>query len=766
LEKELQGKYINDPIFKKIMEKPSDFKNFSVKDGLIYIREHDRDALCIPNIAINGRNIREIVISEAHSLLAHLGTNKTLAYLRDYVWWKDIASDTNTFCQTCGTCKRSKPSNQKPFGLLNPLPVPGTPWESVGIDFVGPLPESSNRDGTFDSITVIICLLTDMVHLVPSRINYNSKQIAELMFEEVYKLHGLPKHIISDRDVLFTSTFWSHLNKLIGTQLKMSSAYHPETDGSTERANRTVTQMLRQCINNKQTDWVAKLPSIEFAINTARSVSTGFAPFFLNTGHMPRSMIWNNSRTDEYPSVRNFALQRKLALIAAHDSVLAARVKQTRDANRRRRLAPFCEGDLVYLSTKNINFPKGLARKLIPKYIGPYKILQDFKNQSFKIDLPSHLKQRGVHNVFHASLLRVHVPNDDRLFPGRLDSQINSGESLEPEWAVDKILSHSGSKKDSLFEVQWKAGDITWLPYNQIEHLNALSAYFEVLGIEKITDLLRGTGKPPIQDPQIFIGSLSLNLPHFSYKNSVTSHSTSPSFTLPDDPNLSPPSPASRKQSLPPRMSKKSTVSPSSTTSSATTFVLRTFPHPNVRRISRITIMLTNPLTSEEHIFHVGQIMTFLLCDARLRRGQRSSRVPGGYSEFVSLFNDSNSNNDQRFAFYDLLEDRVVTDGVPMDPDLWNISHDLIGWTRPEPRPESRPELSPNVLSDKRQRIITDLLWSQAERQALREEYHQKRKDSKKRGRAPITFPSSSNFPGSFFDDDDSTPGAGSSTMV
>lgn len=87
------------------------------------------------------------------------------------------------------TCKRSKPSNQKPFGLLNPLPVPGTPWEAMGIDFVGPLPESKNRDGTFDSITVVICLLTGMVHLIPSRIDYNARQIAELVFEQVYKLH-------------------------------------------------------------------------------------------------------------------------------------------------------------------------------------------------------------------------------------------------------------------------------------------------------------------------------------------------------------------------------------------------------------------------------------------------------------------------------------------------------------------------------------------------------------------------------------------------
>ena len=138
------------------------------------------------------------------------------------------------------TCK---PSNQKPYGLLNPLSIPSNPWESIGMDFVGPLPESSNRDGTYDSITVVTCLLTSMVHLIPSRINYNARQLAELMFEEVYKHYGLPKNIISDRDVLFMSTFWGHLHKLLGTKLKMSSVYHPQTDGATERANR----MLHRC---------------------------------------------------------------------------------------------------------------------------------------------------------------------------------------------------------------------------------------------------------------------------------------------------------------------------------------------------------------------------------------------------------------------------------------------------------------------------------------------------------------------------------------
>ena len=137
------------------------------------------------------------------------------------------------------------------------------------MDFVSPLPESGNWDGLFNSIMVIICLLTSMVHLVPSQTNNNASQLAELMFEHVYKLHRLPKAIISDRDVLFTSTFWKQLHRLIGTKLQLSSAYLPQSDGATEQANCIITQMLQQCIHLNQKDWMTKLLAIEFTINLA-----------------------------------------------------------------------------------------------------------------------------------------------------------------------------------------------------------------------------------------------------------------------------------------------------------------------------------------------------------------------------------------------------------------------------------------------------------------------------------------------------------------
>ena len=686
----------------------------------------------------------------------------TLDYLRDHVWWKDLVSDTKAFCETCATCKRSKPSNQKPYGLLNPLPVPSQPWESIGIDFVGPLPESKNRDGIFDSITVVICLLTAMVHLIPSRINYNARQIAELMFEEIYKLHGLPKNIISDRDVLFTSVFWGHLHKLIGTKLKMSSAYHPETDGSTERANRTVTQMLRQCINNKQTDWVSKLPAIEFAINSARSESTGFAPFFLNTGRMPRSLIWTSAKSNEYPTIRAFAMQRKLALISAHDSILAARVKQTRNANQKHQLAPFKENDLVYISTKNISFPKGLARKLVPKYIGPYKIIKDYKNQSFQIDLPSDLKQRGVHNVFHASLLRIHIPNDDRLFPGRLDTQLSLGDSSEGEWAVDKILSHTGAKDSSIFEVLWQAGDITWLPYHQISHLNALPVYLDLLGVSDILELPKGHGKPPADDPQVFSGQLEIT-PAPQHHKSLSQHpnqlrhstplipcsfskvyapcrSLSLSAIMPDTDIILPDAPpivtSSQGDPAPTITSEKKLPK----------FNPRSIEHAHIKRLSRTKFLATDPLKDQKYYFHAGQIADFCTTDAILRQRKVPLAFPASYNDFAEVFNTHIEDNPIRFTTYDSKTKEFDLNGDPITLNDFFITEEDIG-TKPrrsvsvrtsEPKPRGKKrsapepmepvpsssnssfsplvvEPEPEPLTPKRAKVVENLLWHAAE---------------------------------------------------
>ena len=257
--------------------------------------------LAIPNVKISDQPIREMIIRQAHSILAHLGGHKTLTHLRDQVWWKTMVQDVNDYCKACQICATSKSPTEKPRGFLKTMPVPTHPWQYIGIDFVGPLPESSNRNGSFDMICVIIDLLTAMVHLVPTKQNYKAADMAEVIFDTVFKLHGLPERIISDRDSLFTSHFWRKLHALLNVELRLSSAFHPQTDGATERANRTMTQMLRQCVSAKQKDWVTKLPAIEFVMNSARSSTTGFTPFYLNYGHNPSPMIWKGEEV--YPGV-------------------------------------------------------------------------------------------------------------------------------------------------------------------------------------------------------------------------------------------------------------------------------------------------------------------------------------------------------------------------------------------------------------------------------------------------------------------------------
>ena len=229
--------YKGDPFFKMILDSLKTYHNFEQRDGYIVLKSQDRSVICIPDVMVDGRKAREHLIVQVHSVLAHLGAVKTLAYLRDHFWWKSIVSDVQKYCKPCQTCKQSKPPNQKPHGLLNPLSIPSKPWEEIGINFIGPLPLLKNKDDEFDLITVVIDLLMAMVHLVPNCITYTAREVAELVFVEVHKYHGLPKSIVSNRDVLFTSIFWTHLQKLIGVDQRMSSAFHPQSDGSTERVN-------------------------------------------------------------------------------------------------------------------------------------------------------------------------------------------------------------------------------------------------------------------------------------------------------------------------------------------------------------------------------------------------------------------------------------------------------------------------------------------------------------------------------------------------
>ena len=299
-----------------------------------------------------------------------------------------MATDIGSFCNSCAKCQVNKTSTQKPQGLLHSLPVLERPWQSIGMDFMGPLPNSNGHD----YLLVVIDQLTSQIHLIPTDTRVTTKGIAWLFLKEVVRLHRVPDLIISDRDSKFTTIFWCELQRIMGIRPLMSTAFHPQTDGSTERANRSIGQILCTVVRNDQKDWANKCPMVEFAMNSNVSSTTGFAPFELNQGYMPRISILMPIDT-QYQGVKQFAIQARANLTAAHDAIIENHVKQMFQANKKCKAdIAYKKDDMIYLSTQNLALPKGRARKLVPKFIGPYKIIEAHNRAStVTVKLPPEL---------------------------------------------------------------------------------------------------------------------------------------------------------------------------------------------------------------------------------------------------------------------------------------------------------------------------------------------------------------------------------------
>ena len=362
--------YEDDKLLSLVVAKPMDYPTFTVRDDLIWKRNLRGDeVLCVPR----DRELLLEILTQAHESVGHFGGQRTDEYIRRWYWWPFQAKETREFCATCEACQRSKPSTKLPVGKHHPLPIPTKPWDSIGMDFVGPFPESKG----FNYLWVIICRMTSMVHLIPVHTTMTAMQLSWVYRREIVRLHGLPNTIVSDRNSKFTSKWWRELHRILGAKLLMSTSFHPQTDGQTERANRNVGQIFRSVVRHDQKDWVDRVDLTEFAINASVAETTKFAPFELNGGYMP-SMI-KEIRSDETipKGIRQFAETALQNLADAHDAIIEAHVFQTNRMNARRQREPeIMEGSLVYLSTKNLNLPKGRARKLCPKFVGPWKVVK------------------------------------------------------------------------------------------------------------------------------------------------------------------------------------------------------------------------------------------------------------------------------------------------------------------------------------------------------------------------------------------------------
>ena len=237
--------YTSDKVFRKILDNPDDHKLFNVADGLIYYSPNaEIRTLCIPRAEFRGRRVTELVIDQTHRIVGHMGPRITNHYVRHHFWWPTLGADVKAFCNSCSACQAIKTSNQRPQGLLHSLPIPTKPWSSIGMDFVGPFPLSDD----LDYIWVVLCRLTSMVHLIPLKTTTTAAQLALLFMSHIVRLHGLPETIVSDRDPKFTSQFWTETHRLLSIKLLRSTAFHPQTNGASERMIRKVSQVLRAAV--------------------------------------------------------------------------------------------------------------------------------------------------------------------------------------------------------------------------------------------------------------------------------------------------------------------------------------------------------------------------------------------------------------------------------------------------------------------------------------------------------------------------------------
>ena len=375
------------------------------------------DWLVIPDV----KNVKETLFHLTHNTLGHFGSDKSYSSLCDSFYWPNMCCDLETaYIPSCTDCQRNKSKTTCPIIPLHPLPIPNARCDSVMIDFIGPLP----KDNGFHTIIMFADRLGSNIQIIPTVSTLTAEQLAELFFQKWYCENGLPLDIVSNRDKLFMSHFWKTLHSLTGVKLKMSTSYHPETDGSSERTNKMVIQCIRFAVESDQRGWVKALPKIWFDIMNTVNHSTGFTPFQLRFGRSPHLLppLFSSNLTTPTDILTHDLIQTmQLNVSEAQDNLITAKVSQAFQSNKSRSLTfPFKVGDRVVLSTLHrwqefkANNSNRVA-KFIPRFDGPFKIKStDEKHSTVTLDLPN---LPNIFPVFHTSEIRHFAENDDNLFP-------------------------------------------------------------------------------------------------------------------------------------------------------------------------------------------------------------------------------------------------------------------------------------------------------------------------------------------------------------
>lgn len=377
------------------------FKHYQVIERLLIFKvlEGGDERLCVPK----GR-IRDGLLHDYHNSPAasHLGYHRTYASMHKHFYWPHMARDIKNYVNKCKDCQINKTSRRLPQGYLQPLSIPKHKWERISMDFITNL--TVTPEG-YDSIWVVSDALSKRAHFIPTTTTVTSQQLAKLYIQEVFRLHGLPTEIVSDRGPQFVSDFWGTLHKHFQTRLALSSAKHAQTNGHTERNNATLENMLRMYTNRDLTNWAEVLPFAEFAYNNSINSVTQKTPFEIDNGLNPRPPGIILQREEGNEEALDYITKIDSYQREAQDAIYLAQQSAVSHANKSRRDIDFNVGDFVLVHKNAFTF---YTTKLNRVWFGPYRVTEKLRT-SFRLDIP---RNSRMHDVIHASQLKkFNTPN-------------------------------------------------------------------------------------------------------------------------------------------------------------------------------------------------------------------------------------------------------------------------------------------------------------------------------------------------------------------
>ncbi|KAJ0524802.1 putative nucleotidyltransferase, Ribonuclease H [Helianthus annuus] len=418
-------------------------------------------------------DLRELVMDEAHKsrYSVHPGSDKMYHDLKTTYWWPGMKSHIATYVSKCLTYARVKTEYQKPAGLLQQPEIPKWKWEQISMDFVTGLPRSQRGN---DTIWVIVDRLTKSAHFLAIKETDKFSTLAEIYLKEVVSRHGVPTSIISDRDARFTSELWQAMHKSFGSRLDMSTAYHPQTDGQSERTIQTLEDMLRACVIDFGKNWEKHLPLVEFSYNNSYHTSIQAAPFEALYGRKCRSPLCWAEVGDSQITGPEMVVDTTEKIAQIRQRMAAARDRQKSYADKRRKPLEFQVGDRVLLK---VSPWKGVVRfgkrgKLNPRYIGPFEITEKIGKVAYRLNLPEELST--VHNVFHVSNLKKCLSDETLVIPFKeltIHEQLHFTE--EPIEITDREIKILKRSQIPLVRVRWnsqRGPEFTWEREDQMKH--------------------------------------------------------------------------------------------------------------------------------------------------------------------------------------------------------------------------------------------------------------------------------------------------------